>query len=287
MKDIKKFAEKVFNIRFFEESLDTLFQDQKIFGTYHRCIGQEAVAVAFTFYLNKKNDFVVSNHRNHGHYLAFKEKYQSLYDEIAGKSTGVSSGNGGSQVLMEKNFFSNGIMGTTIPIATGIAMGFKLKKLKNLVVCFLGDGALGPGVTYESLNLASLHQLPILFIIENNGIAQTTLLNQNLAGDINKRFLSFDIPVYEKNGDDIKGMIELSQNLISEIRNTNKPHAIQIKVNRLCAHSKGDDVNKNKIFKNIEDPIKILEKEINKKTFEIIKKKSESFINKFTKEFYK
>ena len=128
---LEEFANKVFKIRYFEESLDSLFQDQKIFGTFHRCIGQEAVAVAFTEFLDNKKDFVVSNHRNHGHYLAYKEKYKRLYDELGGKDSGVSLGNGGSQVLMEENFFSNGILGTTTAIATGIAMGFKLRKLNN------------------------------------------------------------------------------------------------------------------------------------------------------------
>ncbi len=286
MKNIEKFAEKVFKIRFFEESLDTLFQDQKIFGTFHRCIGQEAVAVAFTLYLDNRKDYVVSNHRNHGHYLAFKEKYQSLYDEFEGKDSGVSSGNGGSQVLMERNFFSNGILGTTTSIATGIAMGLKLRKLRDVVVCFLGDGALGPGITYESLNLASLYKLPILFVIENNGIAQTTLVKDNLAGDINKRINSFGIKVYEKNGDDIDGMIELSKNLISEIRTTSEPQAVHVKLNRLCAHSKGDDFGKKKIFEKIIDPIKALEKKFDKKKFKEIKSNSEEYINNLIKSFY-
>ena len=287
MFNIKEFASKVFKIRFFEESLDDLFQNQKIFGTFHRCIGQEAVAVAFTLYLDNKKDFVVSNHRNHGHYLAFKEKYQSLYDELEGKDTGVSYGNGGSQVLFEKKFFSNGILGSTIAIATGTAMGFKLRDLKNVVVCFLGDGALGPGITYESLNLAGLYKLPILFIIENNGIAQTTLLKDSFAGSINKRVESFGIQVHEKNGDDIEGMIKLSENLISKIRKTSEPHAVHVKINRLCAHSKGDDFSNDKIFENINDPIIELEKKLDNKIFNEIKKNSKDFINKFVKSFYK
>jgi len=287
MFSVEKFAEKVFKIRFFEESLENLFQDQKIFGTFHRCIGQEAVAVAFTLNLDNEKDFVVSNHRNHGHYLAFKEKYQSLYDELRGKDNGVSFGNGGSQVLMQNNFFSNGILGTTISIATGIAMGFKLKKLNNMVVCFLGDGALGPGITYESFNLASLYKLPILFVIENNGIAQTTLLKDSLAGDINKRLDAFGIKIHDTVGDDIDGMIKLGYNLISEIKSQNGPQAVHVKLNRLCAHSKGDDFNNNKIFNKINDPIDNLEKKIDKKTFNQIREKSKKFIDNFVKSFYK
>lgn len=281
--NIEEFANKVFKIRYFEESLDSLFQDQKIFGTFHRCIGQEAIAVAFTEFLDNKKDFVVSNHRNHGHYLAYKEKYKELYDELEGKDTGVSFGDGGSQVLMEDNFFSNGILGTTTAIATGIAMGYKLRKLNNVVVCFLGDGALGPGITYESFNLASLYNLPILYVIENNGIAQTTYVKNNLAGDINKRLSSFDIKIHDSKGDDIDGMIELSYKLITEIRNNNSPQAVHIKVNRLCAHSKGDDFGKKKIFDKINDPITQLEKKIDQKTLKKIKDNSKQFINNILK----
>ncbi len=281
--NIEEFANKVFKIRYFEESLDSLFQDQKIFGTFHRCIGQEAIAVAFTEFLDNKKDFVVSNHRNHGHYLAYKEKYKKLYDELEGKDTGVSFGDGGSQVLMEDNFFSNGILGTTTAIATGIAMGFKLRKLNNVVVCFLGDGALGPGITYESFNLASLYNLPILYVIENNGIAQTTYVKNNLAGDINKRLSSFDIKIHDSRGDDIDGMIELSYKLITEIRNNHRPQAVHVKVNRLCAHSKGDDFGKKKIFDKINDPIVQLEKKIDQTTLKKIKDNSKQFINNILK----
>lgn len=281
--NIEEFANKVFKIRYFEESLDSLFQDQKIFGTFHRCIGQEAIAVAFTEFLDNKKDFVVSNHRNHGHYLAYKEKYKRLYDELGGKASGVSLGNGGSQVLMEDNFFSNGILGTTTAIATGIAMGFKLRKLNNVVVCFLGDGALGPGITYESFNLASLYNLPILYVIENNGIAQTTYLKNNLAGDINKRLSSFGIKIHDSSGDDIDGMIKLSHKLITEIKTDNRPQAVHVKVNRLCAHSKGDDHGKKKIFDEINDPIVQLEKKIDQQTLKKIKDNSKEFINNILK----
>ena len=124
-------SKELLKIRFFEEMLDDLFQDQKIFGTYHRCIGQEATAISFTYFLDKKNDYVVSNHRNHGHYLAFKNKYEPLLDELKGKKTGASGGKGGSQVICDDNFVSNGILGSTIALATGIAFGLK-QEGKNL-----------------------------------------------------------------------------------------------------------------------------------------------------------
>ena len=171
-------ASKVLNIRYFEESLDSLFERGKIFGTYHRCIGQEATAVAFCHYLDNKKDFIVSNHRNHGHYLSFTNDYNGLMNEILGKEKGVSKGLGGSQVLLSDNFFSNGIIGSTIAIATGVSFGIKIKKSGGICVCFIGDGAMGQGVVYESLNMSSLYNLPILFILEQNNISQSTSIKE-------------------------------------------------------------------------------------------------------------
>ena len=94
---------QLLKIRYFEESLDGLFEKSEIFGTYHRCIGQEATAIGFTHSLDRDNDFVVSNHRNHGHYLAFTGDYRGLLDELKGLETGVSAGRGGSQVIFGKN----------------------------------------------------------------------------------------------------------------------------------------------------------------------------------------
>jgi len=133
-------ASKILNIRYFEESLDKLFENRKIFGTYHRCIGQEATAVSFCHFLDQKKDFVVSNHRNHGHYLSLTDDYSGLMNEIMGNENGVSQGLGGSQVLLSKNFFSNGIIGSTIAIASGISFGMKIQKNGGICVCFIGDG---------------------------------------------------------------------------------------------------------------------------------------------------
>lgn len=281
------FLKKLLKIRYFEQSLDKLFEDQKIFGTYHRCIGQESVAVAFTWFLDNKKDFVVSNHRNHGHYLAFTDKYKLLLDEISGKKSGVSGGKGGSQVLMEKNFYSNGILGSTIAVAVGVAMGFKLKKSKNLVVCFIGDGALGTGVAYESFNIASLYKLPILFILENNGIAQSTQINKNLAGDINLRFDAFGIKNFNVNGDDINEMMNLSKKLAYDIRNNNSPKAVHVKINRLCAHSKGDESNLKKIFKEIRDPLEVIKKNIKKKEYIKYDDQCKSYVKNLIENFDK
>ena len=121
-------------IRIFEESLDKLFEKGLIFGTYHRCIGQEATAVGITTNLSDK-DYVISNHRNHGHYLSFTQDFQGLLDELKGDSKGVSRGRGGSQVIFGERFISSGILGSTISFAAGIALGLKIKnkgKMKKM-----------------------------------------------------------------------------------------------------------------------------------------------------------
>ncbi len=255
LKDFKK-IEKIFRIRNFEESLDKLFSEGKIFGTFHRCIGQEATAVAFTDILDKENDFVVSNHRNHGHYLSFTEDYEGLLKELMGKESGVTGGRGGSQVIFGKNFISNGIIGSTIPIATGISFSIKIKKKKNCVVCFIGDGAMGQGVVYESLNMASLYKLPILFVVEMNNIAQSTDINLITAGSFQKRFESFNIKSKKIKSSNIFELLNISSKIIKEIKINSYPQAIIVESDRLCAHSKGDDYRKSINKKN--DPIETL-----------------------------
>lgn len=270
-----KIIEKIFKIRYFEESLDKLFSEGKIFGTFHRCIGQEATAVAFTEVLDRNNDFVVSNHRNHGHYLSFTEDYLGLLNELMGKTTGVTGGRGGSQVIFGKNFVSNGIIGSTIPIATGISFSFKIKKKKNCVVCFVGDGAFGQGVVYESLNMASLYNLPILYVLEMNNIAQSTDIDLITAGSFQERFSSFDIEAKKIKSSNVFSLLDVSTKIIKEIKKNSKPQAIIVESDRLCAHSKGDDYRTELNHKN--DPINVLS--LNKKDKAKIQEKSNLFIS--------
>ena len=141
MNDVRTAAECMLRIRAFEERLDRLFEQGLVSGTYHRCIGQEATAVGVTWALDRSTDWVVSNHRNHGHYLAFTGDYAGLLSELTGREAGVSGGRGGSQVLFGERFISNGILGSTVPIATGLALGLKRRNEGGVVTCFIGDGA--------------------------------------------------------------------------------------------------------------------------------------------------
>ena len=152
----------------------------------------------------QENDIVFSNHRCHGHYLAYGGDAHALFAELMGRATGVCGGRGGSQHLHWRNFYSNGVQGGIIPIATGMALAEKYKKSGCATVAFLGDGTLGEGVIYEAFNMASLWKVPILYVLENNHIAQTTAIDLAVAGNIAARFDAFGIPSTQLSSSDVQ-----------------------------------------------------------------------------------
>jgi TPP-dependent pyruvate/acetoin dehydrogenase alpha subunit len=158
-----------------------------------------------------------------------------------GKATGVCGGRGGSQHLHYKDFYSNGVQGGVVPVATGMALAEKVKGSQAVVIAFLGDGTLGEGVVYESLNLASLWSLPILYVVENNHIAQTTPTEQALAGSLAGRFSAFNLPVTELSTSDVLPIQSTAEAILGEIRQRCAPQALILNTYRFGPHSKGDD----------------------------------------------
>jgi len=227
-------------IRRFEETVLEEFPRGIFYGTTHTYIGQEADAVGVLSSIQPE-DIVVSNHRCHGHFLANGGETRALFAELMGRTTGVCGGRGGSQHLYWKNFYTNGILGGTIPIATGMALAEKYKGSQAITVNFLGDGAFGEGVVYESLNMAALWSAPILYVVENNHIAQSTSIELNLAGKIAKRFAAFDIPCHEITTSDVLEILTNAKEIIQEVRNKSVPRALIINTHRFGPHSKGDD----------------------------------------------
>jgi len=227
-------------IRFFEEKLLDSFKLGIFYGTTHTAIGQEADAVGVLSCLSE-NDIVVSNHRGHGHFLAYGGDPTSLFAELMGSPAGVCGGKGGSQHLHWQNFYSNGIQGGIVPMATGMALAEKYKGSNAVTVVFMGDGTLGEGVVYESLNMAALWFTPILFVVENNHIAQTTPVELALAGDISTRFDAFSINNMRIDSSDVLEVQNLAKKLLDTVRLEKKPHALIIDTFRFGAHSKGDD----------------------------------------------
>jgi len=227
-------------IRKFENRLLELFSEGKLFGTTHTYVGQEAIAVSVIFNL-ESSDIVFSNHRCHGHYLAKENDPEGLLAEIMGREGGVCGGRGGSQHLHKNNFYSNGIQGGYLPNALGMAFAEKYKKTGNIVVAFIGDGTLGEGAVYETLNLASLWKVPLLIVIENNRYAQTTPIEYNLAGSIIDRISAFDIKVGEVESNDISVLYPRFKKITTEVRDNSLPYVEIVHTYRLNAHSKGDD----------------------------------------------
>lgn len=229
-------------IRRTEETILELFSGGKVSGTTHAYIGQEANAVGLIGQLDSKKDYVISNHRCHGHYLSFGGPLEGLLAEILGLEVGVCKGRGGSQHIKFGNFLSNGIQGGGAPIACGIAMGGKKIGIDSEVAAFcLGDGTLGQGVLYESLNMAALWELPVLFLLEDNGYAQTTPKSLGVSGSMIERGKSFGIESGEIESTDVKEIYEFGAQAINYVRTTGKPYWAVIHTCRLAAHSKGDD----------------------------------------------
>ena len=194
----------VYAIRLFEQSLLDLFGKGGLAGTTHTCLGQEATAVGVLAALDKSRDIVFSNHRGHGHFLAYCGLVEQLYLEVFGKPGGVCGGRGGSQHLHFRNFYSNGIQGGIVPVSTGIALREKIERTGAVTVVFLGDGTLGEGVAYKAFNIASLWSLPVLFVIDDNQYAQSTPKQLQLAGSMRDRLEAFGIGVDERETTDAR-----------------------------------------------------------------------------------
>ena len=227
-------------IRLAEQRLLELFSEGKLFGTIHTCIGQEFVPVAVSRCL-KDQDTVFSNHRCHGHFLAYCGNIKGLIGEIMGKTLGVCGGRGGSQHLHQNHFFSNGILGGTTPVSNGLAFGHQLSNTDGIAVTYIGDGALGEGVLYESMNIASKWQLPVLFVCENNGYAQSTSQTQTLAGSITARAQAVGIETSQSDTWDWPALFSAMRESIDQVRASGRPRFHQVDTYRLMAHSKGDD----------------------------------------------
>jgi len=240
MHSISTLYRSLYRIRCFEETLLANFQRGIFYGTTHTYMGQEANAVGVLAHIQDR-DIVFSNHRCHGHFLAYGGEPRALFAELMGRSTGVCGGRGGSQHLHWRNFYSNGIQGGIVPIATGMALAEKIKQTEAVTIAFLGDGTLGEGVIYEAFNIASLWKVPILYVLENNQIAQTTPIVQAVAGDIATRFNAFDIPTSELDCSDVLEILPKAGALLAEIRQNNTPQALILHTCRFGPHSKGDD----------------------------------------------
>jgi TPP-dependent pyruvate/acetoin dehydrogenase alpha subunit len=231
---------RMFLIRSFEEELLQLFSDGKLFGTTHTSIGQEAIAVGVIAHMSS-DDVIFSNHRCHGHYLAYSDDVEGLLAEIMGRATGVCGGKGGSQHIHAGNFYTNGVLGGTVACAAGMALAEQRRGSNARVAVFVGDGALGEGVIYETFNIAALWSIPILFVVENNFYAQSTPSHLELAGRIIDRPLAFGIQSAICRPASVEEAYLAAGDAWAYIAQNCKPFCLVFETYRFAPHSTGDD----------------------------------------------
>lgn len=226
-------------IREVETRLLDLFAQGKLNGTVHTCVGQEWTGIAVAEAL-RPGDFVFSNHRCHGHYLARTDDVDGLVAEVMGKATGTCGGRGGSQHLCRDGFFSNGVQGGIVPVAAGLAFAQQFRG-EGVTAVFVGDGTLGEGVLYEALNIAAKWALPLLIVLEDNGYAQSTAQRQTLAGSVAGRAAAFGIPAVRATTDRPAELLDVVAKAVGRVRDGGGPVLVHAETYRLMAHSKGDD----------------------------------------------
>jgi len=233
---------KMVRIRKFEEKAAQAFMQAKIKGFCHLYIGQEAVATG-TISVLEPEDAVITAYRDHGHALSRGLTSRECMAELFGKATGCSKGKGGSMHFFsaEKHFYGgHGIVAGQTPLGLGIAFAQKYLEKKNITLCYLGDGAVNQGVFHESMNLASLWKIPIIYIIENNEYAMGTSIARSSAGDLVKRADAYDMAGLSVNGMDLDEVRNKTYEAVQLARSESQPTLLEIKTYRYRGHSMSD-----------------------------------------------
>tara|TARA_Y100000588_G_scaffold56585_2_gene54341 strand:- start:18710 stop:19684 length:975 start_codon:yes stop_codon:yes gene_type:complete len=259
--------EQMLLIRRFEEQSDRLYKSGKIKGFCHLYIGQEAIAVGAISSL-RPDDYIITHYRDHGHALARGMDPKVVMSELMGKVTGSSRGLGGSMHLfdVEKRFMGgHAIVGGQLPLATGLAMAIKHKKDDQIVLCFFGDGAVNEGEFHESMNLASMWGLPVLFFLENNLYGMGTHVDFTRSGgrEIYTSADAYGIPATQVDGMDVLAVQEVTRQAIQRIRTGEGPVFVEAMCYRFRGHSVQDPMfyrDKEEVKKwEARDPINIFE----------------------------
>jgi pyruvate dehydrogenase E1 component alpha subunit len=229
-------------IRRFEERAGQLYGMGLIGGFCHLYIGQEAVVTGMMS-VGTEGDSVIASYRCHGHMLACGMDPKGVMAELTGRAAGYSKGKGGSMHMFskEKNFFGgHGIVGAQVPIATGLGFAHKHKKDGLIAVCYLGDGAVNQGQVYESLNMAALWKLPVLYVIENNKYAMGTSQQRASAGELHNRGEGYGIPGLAVDGMDVLAVREAAVKALDYVRSGKGPMILEMMTYRYRGHSMSD-----------------------------------------------
>ena len=234
---------QMLQIRFFEEKVFELYAQNLVPGTIHLYLGEEAVAVGVCSTL-RKDDYITSTHRGHGHCIAKGAELKHVMAEILGKKTGYCKGKGGSMHIADFNIGMLGataVVGAGLPIAVGAALSAKLRKTSQIVACFFGEGASNQGTFHEAINMAATWHLPVIFVCENNLYAMGTRQTRVMAiENISDRAVAYGIPGVTVDGNDVLAVYEVAEKAIERARKGNGPTLIECKTYRLKGHSRVD-----------------------------------------------
>jgi pyruvate dehydrogenase E1 component alpha subunit len=241
--DMQSFLREMLLIRRFEEKVEERFRAGELPGFLHVAIGQEAVAVGVCRAL-EDGDVIASTHRAHGHTLAKGTHPNELMAELYGKLEGCSHGYGGSMHLYDierGNMGANAVVGGGLPAVTGAALAFKLRDEPRVAVAFFGDGATNIGTFHESLNLAQLWRVPALFVLENNGWAESTPSHQQLPiEDLSKRAEAYGMRAVNVDGQDVEEVYRATIEALAHAREGHGPVFLHVRTYRLTGHYVGD-----------------------------------------------
>jgi pyruvate dehydrogenase E1 component alpha subunit len=254
-------------IRRFEERSLRAYQAKKIGGFLHLYIGQEAVAVGCCS-LMTKDDHVITAYRDHGHALAVGMEMKPLMAELYGKATGCSKGKGGSMHFFDpsRNYWGgHGIVGGQVPLGAGLAYALKYKGIKGACMTFMGDGAVNQGAVHEAYNLAALWQLPVIFVIENNGYSMGTSQARSSAGELARRAEGYGMAWGVCDGHNLYEVRAAMERYLEQARNDSKPAIVEVRTYRYRGHSVADPDNtyRNKAeieeYRKTKDPIQVFQ----------------------------
>jgi TPP-dependent pyruvate/acetoin dehydrogenase alpha subunit len=233
---------QMLRIRVFEEHVNELYRSAKMPGLAHLYIGEEAVAVGVCEAL-RRDDYITSTHRGHGHCLAKGAEVERMFCELLGKEAGYCRGKGGSMHIADHengNLGANAIVGGSAGIATGAAFSAKARGSDQVAVCFFGEGALGQGVLYEVMNMAALWKLPVIYACENNLYNEYTHYSETTAGDIRARATAFGIPAEEIDGQDVRAVYAAACRAVKRGRAGEGPSFLLLDTYRYHGHHVGD-----------------------------------------------
>lgn len=234
--------QQMYKIRAFEIRANELYTTRQMPGLAHLYIGEEAIAVGVCEAL-RKDDYITSTHRGHGHCLAKGAELDRMFAELLGKEAGYCRGKGGSMHIADQernNLGANAIVGGSAGIATGAAMSAKRRGTDQVAVCFFGEGALGQGLLYEVMNMASLWQLPVIYVCENNLYNEYTHHSETTAGSMLARAQAFGIQAEEVDGQDVRLVYTTAVRLVERARQSSQPAFLLCHTYRYRGHHVGD-----------------------------------------------